>query len=72
MASSKDKEKQEGGEEKMSEPTLEERLGGLNLQGEEDLDFFGEYEELVRTCICWPCLGFIRRSRSAMRPCSVR
>ena len=48
MASSKDKEKQEGGEEKMSEPTLEERLGGLNLQGEEDLDFLGEYEELVK------------------------
>ena len=50
MASSKDKEKQEGGEEKMSEPTLEERLGGLNLQGEEeeDLDFSGEYEELVK------------------------
>ena len=43
MASSNDKEKQEGGEEKMSEPTLEERLGGLNLQGEEeeDLDFSG-------------------------------
>ena len=48
MASSKDKEKQEGGEEKMSESTLEERLGGLNLQGEEDLDFLGEYEELVK------------------------
>ena len=33
-------------------PSLEERLEGLKLQGEEedDLDFSGEFEELVKKC----------------------
>jgi hypothetical protein len=50
MASLKGKEKADGGTEGASDPTLEERLGGLKLQGEEDedLDFSGEFEELIK------------------------
>jgi hypothetical protein len=50
MASTLGKEKSVGEEEKISEPSLEERLGGLKLQGEEDedLDFSGEFEELIK------------------------
>jgi hypothetical protein len=50
MAALKGKEKTEGLDEGVSEPTLEERLESLNLQGEEeeDLDFSEEFEELVK------------------------
>lgn len=40
MAAQKGMEKTEGVDDGAAEPALEERLGGLNLQGEEDLDFF--------------------------------
>lgn len=52
MADQSSKEKGKGqameGEEKL--PTLEERLAGMKLQGEEeeDLDFSGEFEDLVK------------------------
>jgi hypothetical protein len=57
MASTFGKEKAEAREEENPEPSLEERLGGLNLQGEEDedMDFLGEFEELVKD-VCWLAL----------------
>jgi len=50
MASTSGKDKAEGGDGKEPEPSLEERLGVLNLQGEEDedLDFSGEFEDLIK------------------------
>jgi hypothetical protein len=52
MADTKNKEKGKGVEtdEDGGEPSLEERLEGLNLQGvkEEDLDFSSEFDELVK------------------------
>lgn len=50
MAGTHGKEKMDEVNEEMLEPSLEERLESLNLQGEEeeDLDFSGEFEELVK------------------------
>jgi len=74
MATQKGKEKTEGLDDGAPEPTLEERLEGLNLQGEEeeDLDFSEEFEELTKDVRWFACLGFIRRNRLAMRLYSVR
>ncbi|CAD6239835.1 unnamed protein product [Miscanthus lutarioriparius] len=54
MATQKGKEKTEGLDDGAPEPTLEERLEGLNLQGveEEDLDFLEEFEELIKDVRC--------------------
>ena len=42
----------------MKEPSLEDRLEGLNLQGEEEnLDFSEEFEELIKD-VC--CLALLR------------
>ena len=50
MAMKKGKEKTEGLDAAAPKPTLEERLEGLNLQGEEeeDLNFSEEFEELIK------------------------
>jgi len=50
MADSRGKETVDGSEKEILEPSLEERLESLKLQGEEeeDLDFCGEFEELVK------------------------
>jgi hypothetical protein len=50
MATSAAKKQEEGSSDEWKEPSLEERLGDLNLQGEEeeDLDLSGEFEELVK------------------------
>lgn len=48
MVAQKGKEKLDG-KDGRAERSLEERLGGLNLQGEEeDLDFSKEFDELVK------------------------
>ena len=45
-------------------PSLEERLDGLDLHGEEeeDLDFSGEFEELVKD-VCWLALFRVDTSK---------
>jgi hypothetical protein len=50
MVDSRGKEKADGSEKEMPEPSLKERLEGLKLQGEEEyeLNFVGEFEELVK------------------------
>jgi hypothetical protein len=62
-------------DEEGSVPSLEKHQEGMKLQGEEkeDLDFSGEFEELVRE-VRWLALFrvHIRRSHLAMRRCSVR
>lgn len=50
MVSAAGKEKVDDRKEVDPELSLEERLGGLKLQGEEeeDLDFSGEFEDLIK------------------------
>ena len=50
MADQSTKKMGGGGDEEVKEPSLEDRLEKLNLQGEEEegLDFSGEFEELIK------------------------
>ena len=66
------KEKGEGMHEESRELSLDDRMEGLNLRGEEeDLDFSAELDELVKDAGL-PFLGFILQSHSVTRPCSVQ
>jgi hypothetical protein len=66
MADKKNKEKGKDMEmdEDVEEPSLEERLEGLNLQGEEedDLDFSSEFDELVKG-VHWLALFRVHTSK---------
>jgi len=55
----------EGGNCDWREPSLEERLGDLNLQGEEeeDLDLSGEFEELVKE-VRWLAIFRVHTSKT--------
>jgi len=55
----------EGGSCDWREPSLEERLGDLNLQGEEeeDLDLSGEFEELVKE-VRWLAIFRVHTSKT--------
>lgn len=50
MAAPAGRKQGEGSSDEWREPSLQERLGGLNLQGEEveDLDLSEEFEELAK------------------------
>ena len=71
MVDSQGKEKTDGSEKEMPEPSLEEWLEGLKLQGEEEkeLKFVGEFEELVKD-VHWLAL-FRVHTNETLQPCCI-